>query len=740
MQWSFWRWLGFPLFTLASPVWGDAALTAAARPTAEIRAVTDTYFGQEVRDPYRYLEDATQPDVVAYMKGQAAHTRKTLDALPGRSAMLARINTLSQAGVQVSGVQLAGATGAGLVFYYKLSPGESTRRLFVRQGVSGAERLVFDPATVSTAANRVTIDSFTASPDGHHVAVGIAAGGSEDTSLIVINVAKAKAVGRPIDRIAFAEMTRWSPDSKSFFYNRLPPVKSGEPPNRYLHSVAYRHVIGRAVEQDERVLGGQVDAKTTLADIDIPSVTWSSDSKSLIGKILHGDLREISLFVASVGDFRQPLSWKKVIDPSHEVTNFVTHGANLYLLTHHEAPRYKIVRLALPQPDWAQRVTVMPHGDTVIREMAIAQDALYVRELFGGVDRMQRLNVSESIYSGGQLEFLRLPFDLAVRQLVTHPSRPGAIVRLEGWTESPRYMRIEERTGTLSDTRLQPKSPIDFSGIDEVRLTVTAKDGTKIPLSLMYKKGTLLDTLRPAILRAYGAYGITMTPAFNPATLAWLERGGIIGTCHVRGGGEFGEEWHRGGQKLTKPNSWRDLIACSEYLIDRQFTRTARLAIQGGSAGGITVGRALTERPDLFAAVIPSVGVLDAIRAEFTPNGPPNIPEFGSVKTEDGFKGLFAMSAYHQVRDGTPYPSVMLTHGVNDPRVEVWQSTKMAARLQAATSTLPNANPVLLRLDYDAGHGIGSSRSQRNAELADVYSFLLWRFGDPAFQPGAQAH
>ena len=239
----------------------------------------------------------------------------------------------------------------------------------------------------------------------------------------------------------------------------------------------------------------------------------------------------------------------------------------------------------------------------------------------------------------------------------------------------------------------------------------------------------------PALVSAYGAYGIVQAPSFNPTSLAWLERGGVIATCHVRGGGDFGEEWHRAGQKLNKPNTWRDLIACAEYLIEQRYTRREKLAIIGGSAGGITVGRALTERADLFAAAIPIVGVMDMLRVEFTPNGPPNIPEFGSVKTEDGFRGLLAMSPLHHVQDGTRYPAVLLMHGVNDPRVEVWHSTKMAARLQAASAGVPNANPVLLRLDYDAGHGIGSTRNQRNAEIADIYSFALWQFGEPGFVP-----
>jgi prolyl oligopeptidase len=263
----------------------------------------------------------------------------------------------------------------------------------------------------------------------------------------------------------------------------------------------------------------------------------------------------------------------------------------------------------------------------------------------------------------------------------------------------------------------------------------TAKDGTRIPLSLMYRKGTTLTGDQPTLLLAYGAYGATQSPGFSATTLAWLERGGIIGTCHVRGGGEFGESWHRGGQKATKPNTWRDLIACGEYMIERKFTRKEKMAVLAGGAGGIAAGRALTERPDLFAAVVPAGGMLDVLRAEFAPAGPLNVPEFGSVKAEAGFRDLLAMSSLHQVKDGTGYPGVLLIHAVNDSRADVWHSTKMAARLQAATAQDLDARPVLLRLDYDAGDGNGASQAQLNEETADIYSFLLWQFGDPAFQP-----
>lgn len=713
-----------------------------ARVVPPVRPVIETFFGTEVIDPYRYMEDVADPEVIGYMRGEGAQARSVLDAIPGRAKMEQRINELSQSNAAVSNVQVTGADKNPRVFYFRLAPGANSRRVYVRDGFRGTERMVFDAASISKEGRRYAIDDFRASPDGRNVAVAVAAGGSEETSLRIIEVSAsgARDTGVEIDRIGFADDTAWAPDSRSLFYNRLPAQIAGEAKNRYLNSRAFRHVPGRPAVRDEMLLGtGSGGVK--LADIDIPSVRLSMDGKTLIGRIEHGDAREISIYTASATQIGGETTWRRIIQPADGVTSFAVHNQVMYLMTKKNAPRFKVVRMGISDANFASATTIVPQGDTVIAQMEVAQDALYIRELFSGVDRLQRLNFSNTVFSGGKLEFVRLPFDVSIRQLITSPSRPGALLRLESWTEPPRYATVEERTANIGETPLHPKSLVDFSDIVELRQNATAKDGTKIPVSLIYRKSTTLNSFNPTLIRAYGAYGLVQTPTFNPSTLAWLERGGILATCHVRGGGEFGEAWHLGGQKLTKANTWQDLIACSEYLIERGFTRRERLGIQGGSAGGITVGRAMTERPDLFAAVVPSVGVLDAMRMEFTPNGPPNIPEFGSVKTPDGFRGLLAMSSLHQVKDQTKYPAVLLMHGVNDPRVEVWQSTKMAARLAAATRGMVDAKPVLLRLDYDAGHGVGTSRNQRNAELADIYSFLLWQFGEPGFQPeGSPAH
>jgi prolyl oligopeptidase len=267
--------------------------------------------------------------------------------------------------------------------------------------------------------------------------------------------------------------------------------------------------------------------------------------------------------------------------------------------------------------------------------------------------------------------------------------------------------------------------------LESVEVKARSHDGEMIPLSIIYKRGIKLDGSNPTLLAGYGAYGISRDPGFNPALLAWYEKGGVYAVAHVRGGGEYGEDWYKAGYKLTKPNTWKDFIACAQYLIQNGYTSPARLAGTGGSAGGILIGRAITERPDLFGAAIIQVGCSDMLRMETTPNGVPNIPEFGSVKTQDGFKGLYEMSAYNHVSDGTKYPAVMLTTGINDPRVEPWQSAKMAARLQAATAS---GKPVLLRVDYEAGHGIGSTKKQGEELTVDMWAFLLWQFGLPNFQ------
>jgi len=363
----------------------------------------------------------------------------------------------------------------------------------------------------------------------------------------------------------------------------------------------------------------------------------------------------------------------------------------------------------------------------VVRGLSAAADALYATVLDGGVSHVIRIPY------GGEAQQLKLPVDGDVEIFGSDPRTSGIIFALTSWTQASSIYEYDPQSNAVKPTDLQPLGPYDRpDDLTSLEVKVPSYDDTEVPLSIVFKNGMKLDGSNPTILYAYGAYGITMDADFGPSLLAWFERGGVYAVAHVRGGGEYGEEWHKAGYKLTKPNTWRDVIACGQYLIDQKYTSPAHLGVEGGSAGGITVGRTITERPEMFAAATPEVGVMNPLRAETYANGIPNIPEFGSTKTQEGFEDLFAMDSYQHVRDGVAYPAVMLTAGINDPRVTPWMPAKMAARLQAATSS---GKPILLRVEYAGGHGIGASRLQREEEMADVDSFFLWQFGVAGFQP-----
>jgi prolyl oligopeptidase len=360
----------------------------------------------------------------------------------------------------------------------------------------------------------------------------------------------------------------------------------------------------------------------------------------------------------------------------------------------------------------------VPQGPAVIETLSRARDGIYMRIQDGGIHRLRRLS------NDAKLNEIPLPFDGTIGGPFANPDEDGVLMSLTGWL-SPAALYSVSTAGTLTDTGITPQPQIDVSAYETKRFFASAKDGVKIPYSLIYRKGLKLDGTTPAWISAYGSYGIAAyMPSFAGKTLALADAGFIVGYANVRGGGEYGREWHKAGQLENKPNTWRDLIAVCEELIANKYTSTPHLAIGGRSAGGITVGRALTERPDLFAAVIDGVGWSNPLRYVAEQNGYGEEPEWGAISEAAGYRALKAIDSYQAIKDGTAYPAVLLTTGVTDPRVAPFHVAKMTARLQAATSS---GKPILLRVDYDAGHGVGSTRSQADREAADTYAFLQWQ-------------
>jgi len=721
----------FPFCLMTVALGAPAAPVPALPPAAPVRPVVDDYHGTEVTDPYRYMEDLGNPEVSGWMKAQSAYAEAVLAALPGRRVLRERLRELDAgAPYTIGGLQrLAG----GAVFYRKLEAAAETPVMAGRESLTGEERVVVDPKEYeSPGGSHASLEFFSPSPDGRHAVVGIAMGGSEVTTLTVRDLTTGQDLPFSVDRIETAyNDPHWLPDASGFFYCRRQPLPAGAPASEtYQNTVTYWHRLGQAEEPDRAVFGAGLSPDVRLAPLDFPSVRTFPGSDHVIGQIHHGDAQELTLLTARLDALgTSPIAWTRICDARDGVIDFAVHGGFVYLVTSDGAPRYKVVRTPLGQPDFATAEVVLPESELVVSSVHPARDTVLVNATANGAGVVVRLD------PGGKRapERLTPPDGLTAVVASASPFFSDVFIATESWTRGRALHSYDPAGGTFARSPLQPPGKYDeVPGYLARQVEVASHDGVLVPLSIIHREGVALDGTAPLILNGYGAYGSIRRVGFSPLNLAWLERGGIIAVAHVRGGGEKGKPWHLAGQKQTKPNTWKDLIACAEYLVARKFTSPPKLTIQGGSAGGILVGRALTERPDLFGSVIINVGCTDLLRMETTENGPPNIQEFGTVTTPGGFAALLAMSPLHHVRDGVRYPAVLLTHGLNDRRVDAWMSGKMTARLQAATAS---NQPVLLLLDPEAGHGIGSKRSQIHDQLASRWAFALWRAGDAVFQP-----
>ncbi len=712
---------------LAGPLLAASFAGVAVPPPPEPQPVSETFFGEKVEDPYRFLEDTQNAEVLAWMKSQAAATTAILDKLPGRAALLARISEIEAA----TGGQTASVlrVDSGRLFYLRRDAGDNQFRLVYRDAPDGEDKLVVDPGTASQATGKShALMDFAPSPDGRFVVYALQVGGSEIGLLHGVELATGKPLFDPVDRIRYAS-AHWLDDSSGFFYARLREGYEKLPRGQRFDDRALHFRRLADAENDRVVFSASRQPELKLPVYASGAIEPLPGSDRALLVVSLGVERNRLIYTAALADvIAGKADWQAIAGPDDKIVGLaVAPGGDLYLRSAADAPRYQVLRLAAGQTDLRRAETVVAAGDSVITSLAATRDALYLVRRDGAT-----LSLWRRAWQGDAgLQPVALPVQGSVAISGSTLARDELTLSLGGWTQAAKPWLAS--AGKLSALPLVDAGPFDRAqGLVVREVKVRSHDGVEVPMSILARQGLKLDGSHPAILYGYGAYGITENPGYNPRLLAWLERGGVFAIAHVRGGGAFGEPWHLAGKKVTKPNTWKDAIAAGEWLVAQGYTATGRLGLSGGSAGGILVGRAITERPDLFAAALPSVGSLDLLRIETRDNGPANIPEYGTVKIEAEYRGLKAMSTYEHIRPGTAYPAVMFLHGVNDIRVPVSQSLKTAARLAAATDS---GKPVLLRLDFDAGHGAGSSRLQSQQRSADQWAFLLWQFGDPDFQP-----
>ena len=694
---------------------------------APIKMVKETYFGKEVSDPYRYMEQISDSTFSKWMKAQAAYARNVLDSIPGRKGLLDKLWEFDKRDGARSYRLII--TDNDRYFYMKITPEDETGKLFFRDGFEGKESLVFDPQNYKEDNLSYSINSLRPSIDGSKIAIEVAANGTENSEILIFNVNDGKLYPEKIDKCWDASVS-WLPDNERFLYTRLNSNDIYDT-NRLLNSKTFLHTVGQSPEKDIDIFSSQKYPNLGIKEEEMPIVVYDKNNHFLFALPVTVD-RRLKVFVASADDINQStIPWKPLITEDDDVTNFTTDHGHVYLLTSKRAPNYKIIKIALEQPNLENAELVIPeNNEATIEDFGMTKDGLYYTISENGVKQeLYLLANGEKTAQNLKLPTTAGRIDLSYKGL----DYSDLWVSLSGWTADNIRYRYDSKLKTFSEESLFPIMGYpEFKDLIVEELMVPSHDGAQVPLSLIYDKNLKRDGNNPVMIFGYGSYGISLMPFFSPGYLLPTTKGAIFAIAHVRGGSELGDNWYKSGFKTTKPNTWKDLIACTEYLIDKKYTSSKKVAIYSASAGGILIGRAMTERPDLFAVAIPEVGSLNSLRSEFSPNGPINIPEFGTVKDSIGFFALHEMDAYQHIVDGVNYPASLITAGINDPRVTYWEPAKFAARLQAANAS---DKPILFSVDFESGHGMGDSKTIYYESMADIASFFLWQTGHKEFQP-----
>jgi len=691
------------------------------------KPVVNEYQGIKVTDEYQWLEDAKSADTRDWTARQNARTRAWMDARPIQMRIADDLEDFYE---ESSANYYALSYRTGMNFMLRFKPPQQQPVLIWSRSLNRIDEtnVVVDPNKLNTNGT-TTIDWYVPSPDGKLVAVSLSEKGSEDGTLHFFAAENGKELTNRVPRVQYPTAggsVAWAADGSGVFYTRFPHKGERPPADEHFFQQVYFHKLGTPYTEDRYEIG---KAFPRIAEIDLHS---SPDHKVILATVANGDGGDYDHWLRLADG-----AWKQLskFEDGIKFATFSEDGA-LYLLSRKNAPRGKILRLALDASPLtvASATTFVSQGEAVIDSFTPSTNGLYVKELVGGPSRIRYFDLTGKLRGkvptkdpvniqqmlvrrGEELTFRSVSYTEPIAWQYYYPGTNP--VSIPPWTNIV-------STNRLFRTGLSARSPVEFKDIEVVREFAVSKDGTKVPLNILRRKGAKLDGNNPTILYGYGGYGISQAPNFSVSRRIWFDAGGVYAIANLRGGGEFGENWHKAGNLARKQNVFDDFIACAEHLIRSNHTNPRKLAIQGGSNGGLLVGAALTQRPDLFQAVAAHVGIYDMLRVELEPNGAFNVTEFGSVKDKAQFDALFGYSPYHRVRNGVAYPAVLLTTGENDGRVNPYNSKKMTARLQAATRS---KRPILLRTSSSAGHGMGSSLRDKVAEEADVWAFLIDQLG-----------
>ena len=690
-------------------------------PTRTVEA-SDTYFGQTYHDPYRWLENLKDKNVEAWFKAQAELTDVLLAKIPGRDA-------LAQEWLALDKLKPAAYSTIryehGRVFYKKTLGGENVGKLYFRQGWDSAEKLLFDPA-IYKAGVTTTIRSVVPSWDGKYVALGLSSGGAGWSEIRVLDVEQRT----PLPESIYPSWgpIGWMKDNKSVFYDagKVADIKSME---IELNRKTKVHELGTETATDSDFFSNETNPELGITAKEWPMAAIDESYPGYIIGAVGTVQSEMRTFYAPISELKhKKIKWDVLCKRSDNlVRGRAFYGDYVYAVTHTSAPQYKLVRTSVKHPDWEHAETVIPEGADAIQSITKSKHYLLVVYSDGVVCRLVKYNLA-----AGKTAEIKLPASGTVAVSCPDWKTDRCLVYMTSWTSPVTIYDYDAWKDTFAKSIFN--TDVSYPGFEKLvseEVEVAGHDGQMIPLSIIYKKGIPLDGSNSCLLEGYGAYGASYTPYCDIPHNSLATHGVVIAIAHVRGGSEKGEAWYKAGYKTTKPNTWKDFISCAEYLVKKGYTSPRKLAGTGTSAGGILISRAITERPDLFAAAVCNVEVANAMRAEFSPNGPINTPEFGTVKDPVECQALFEMDGVQHVQKGVKYPALMGVAGWNDPRVAAWEPGKYVAALQAATAS---GKPILMKVNYDNGH-FTEEKIVTFKNFAGQFAFLLWQTGHKGFQP-----
>jgi len=695
-------------------------------PQIKKMTVVEDYCGQEVVDDYRNLENLKDSSVVKWFKKQESFANNMFNNIKGRDLIFNELKEYATRNeFETWRVKVL---ENGSHFYFKEYAQDYTPSIYLKKDKSSTETLLFDPKTYRPEDNKkYTVRDFKPSWDGTKIAIALTYSGREFSEILIIDVANKEIMVEGIEN-CWSDLI-WLPDNSGITYMALSDdFEESEDHFKNMNVSLYK--LGDPAQETRIAFSQESFPELNMTDSDIPNLQFDyQDDRYAIGWISGATAYHDAYYCSSNSLFNDgKINWRPLCKKENKVEKVSIDRENLIVLTAEKNENFLILQTPLENIDWENmEVLVSPAEGEVIKDFEITSNGIFYTTSINGVA------FKLYHYDKGISKEIPLPIDAGYANINSiSPKNPELWLRTMGWLRDYERYLYNFETDTFNSENLSPPAEYpEFKDLAIKEVEATAHDGEKIPLSIIYRKDMKMDGSNPTLMYGYGSYGISYEPFFLPSWLLWVEMGGVLAIAHVRGGGEKGNAWYEGGKKKNKPNTWKDMNSCTEFMIDQGYTSKGKTIVQGGSAGGILVGRAITERPDLYAVAITRVGAMNVLRSEDAPNGANNVKEFGSYNNPDECEALLKMDAYTHIGENVSYPATLITAGLNDPRIVAWSPGKFAARLQERNIS---NKPIVFYAKTDSGHGLGESKWSHLEEIANLYAFAFWQVGKQGFQ------